>query len=306
MKKSDRAFLDSHFGQGQGEKGKFLGLPDFFSKKETSAIRILPVAFDQTTTYKKGSDKGPAAIIEASRNLELYDIETESEVYKKGIFTAPQVEEKKSEKMLESTYNQVLHSLHENKFVVTLGGEHSISFAPIRAHAEFFENITILQMDAHADLYPSYENNPYSHASVISRVNELKGVEKILSVGVRSLSSEELPFLNREHVFFAHQIYKDKNWIQKVLEKLEGKVYVTFDLDVFDSSLMPSTGTPEPGGLFWNEVMDLLRQVSKKVEIVGFDVVELSPEKSNIAPDFLAAKLVYKLLSYIFDARDKR
>jgi agmatinase len=289
---------DLPIGQGHGLAGRYAGLPDSHSKAATSAIVILPVPFDKTSTYQKGSNKGPKALIEASRNIELYDIETNSEVYQKGIHTDSPIRASNSKKMLEMTYQRTKEWVEQGKFVVTLGGEHAISSAPIRAHAEHYGKLTVLQFDAHADLQPAYENNPLSHASVMARVQEIPQVTKIVSVGIRSMSSEELVNLDRPNTFFAHEL--EGNWMERLLAQLEGPVYITFDLDVFDSSLMPSTGTPEPGGMNWKEVMTLLKRVAQEKEIVGCDIVELCPRPSDHAPDYLAAKLVYKLLSYKF------
>ncbi|MFC2049493.1 agmatinase [Chlamydiota bacterium] len=295
----------SPIGEGHGMEGRFGGLPDPYGAEESSQIVILPVPFDLTTTYCKGSDKGPAALIEASRNMELYDIETNSEVYFKGIFTASAIHEKTSEKMLEKTYSTVKGYLAQGKFVVTVGGEHAISYAPIRAYAERFAGLTVLQFDAHADLQPAYEGNLWSHASVMARVKELKNVVKIVSVGIRSMSTEELPLLDRPNTFFAHELDLGGEWMQSVLKQLSGPIYISFDLDAFDSSLMPSTGTPEPGGLSWNQATQLLRKVMSEKNVVGFDVVELCPRKGDHAPDYLAAKLIYKLLSYQFKFSEK-
>lgn len=285
-------------GQGIGEAGRYAGLPDPYGSKDFAKITILPIPFDKTTTYQKGSDKGPAALIEASRNLELYDIETDSEVYQLGIYTDSPILAETSEKMLHLAYNKAKELINKEKFVVTIGGEHSISYAPIKAHAEHYGKLTVLQFDAHTDLQPSYENDPWSHASVMYRVKEIPEVVKIVSVGIRSMSHEELPFLDRSNVFFAHLL--EGVWIDLVLDRLDGPIYITFDLDVFDSSLMPSTGTPEPGGISWNQSMELLKRVIKEKNVVGFDVVELCPNPTNVAPDYLAAKLIYKLLSYKF------
>jgi agmatinase len=285
-------------GQGHGEEGKYAGLPDPYGSEKYSKIVILPVPFDMTTTYQKGSEKGPEALIEASRNMELYDIETNSKVYLKGIYTERAHHAESSEDMLENTYIKAKELLYKDKFVVVVGGEHAISYAPIKAHAEHYGTLTVLQFDAHADLQPAYEGNPWSHASVMARVKEIPQVEKIVSVGIRSMSDEELPLLDRENTFFAHQLAGQ--WINDVLKKLEGPIYITFDLDAFDSSLMPSTGTPEPGGLFWNETMSLLKRVLEEKKVVGCDVVELCPNPFNLAPDYLAAKLIYKILSYKF------
>lgn len=290
-------------GQGHGVAGRFGGLPDEFATLANAKIVVLPVGFDQTTSYQQGTDKGPAALIEASRNLELYDIETDSEVYEQGIHTAPGVHAKTSQEMLDQLYQRTANYLKQDKFVVTLGGEHSISSAPIRAHADHYGEITVLQFDAHADLQDAYEGNPLSHASVMARVQELPNVTKIVSVGIRSMSSEELKNLDRAHTHFAHDIHNSPQWIDRVLEQLTGNVYITFDLDVFDSSIMPSTGTPEPGGLDWPQVTRLLRRVFESGKVVGLDIVELCPNPHNLAPDFLAAKLLYKCLSYQFQGQ---
>ncbi len=286
-------------GQGHGEEGRYAGLPDPYGSEKYSKIVILPVPFDMTTTYQKGSDKGPEALIEASRNMELYDIETNSKVYLKGIYTENAIHAESSEEMLENTYVKTKELLYKDKFVVVVGGEHAISYAPIKAHAEHYGTLTVLQFDAHADLQPAYEGNPWSHASVMARVKEIPQVEKVVSVGIRSMSDEELPLLDRENTFFGHQL-EGNHWINEVLKKLDGPIYITFDLDAFDSSLMPSTGTPEPGGLFWNQTMSLLKRVLEEKKVVGCDVVELCPNPFNLAPDYLAAKLIYKILSYKF------
>lgn len=284
-----------HVGQGHGVEGSFAGLPKEYANPDDSKIVLIPVPFDKTSTYLKGSEKGPDAIIEASRNLELYDIETASQVYLRGIYTDRPVFAETSKTMLDLCYERVLDWLKKDKFVVTIGGEHSISYAPIKAHLDYYGAITLLQLDAHADLQPAYENNPWSHASVMARVKELPNI-KIVSVGIRSMSAEELPYLDKSNTFFAHEILD----IESVLEKLAGPLYITLDIDVLDSSLMPSTGTPEPGGLDWNQVMHLLKLAIHKTDLVGFDLVELCPQPNHIAPDYLAAKLIYKMLSYKF------
>lgn len=282
-------------GEGHGIEGRFAGLDAPYGE---SKVLLQPIPFDLTTTYQKGTDKGPAALIEASRNLELYDIETDSEVYLKGIYTAPAIQAKTSHEMITESHEAISKYLSQDKFVVTLGGEHTISFPAIKAHAKKFPNLTILQFDAHADLQPAYENNPYSHASVMARVRELPGIAQIVPVGIRSLSRVELKYLDREKTFFAHEL--EGGWIDKVMSLLTNPVYITFDLDAFDSSLMPSTGTPEPGGLDWNKTFKLLKRVFTEKKVVGFDIVELCPQKGNGAPDYLAAKLLYKMLSYKF------
>ena len=284
-------------------RNNFLGLEKKYCDKTDSSIVILPLGFDKTTTYIHGSDKGPKAIIDASKNLELYDIETDFEVYKYGIYTAPEKKYSTSIKMLSSVSLDVKNYLKEKKFVVTIGGEHSISFAPIEAHGDFFNSFSVLHFDAHSDLRPSYDNTPHSHASVMSQVKKIPAVKNIVSVGIRSMDKEEKKFVDPKCCFFAHDIHHNNNWMEKATSLLSENIYITFDLDVFDSSLMPATGTPEPGGLFWHQVSEFLQLVSLKKNIIGFDVVELCPIKNFVAPDFLAAKLIYKILCLSFKKR---
>ncbi|MEM4359908.1 MAG: agmatinase [Candidatus Bilamarchaeaceae archaeon] len=276
----------------------FCGLPKEYSDYSKAAIVILQVPFDKTSTWGKGADKGPRAIIDASRNLELYDIETGSEVCEKGIATLKPISAATVEKLVDATYKRVRELLADKKFVVTLGGEHSVSIGPIKAHAEAFRDISILHLDAHGDRRDFYMGSKYNHACVIARVREF--TENIVSVGIRSMDSSELKLVERDKIFYAHEIYNSEDWIPNVVEKLTDNVYITIDLDVFDPSIMPSTGTPEPGGLGWYQVDHLLKAVTERRNVLGFDIVELAPVKTDRAPDFLAAKLVYKLLSYKF------
>lgn len=274
-------------------------LADEYSNLETAKIVILPVEYDGTSTWGKGADKGPAAIIDASANMELYDIETDSEVYKCGIFTDhPIAGDITTREMIEAANGIVEYHLEENKFVVVIGGEHSVSIGSIQAHAKHFKDLCILQLDAHTDLRDQYDGSKNNHACVMARAKELC---PIVQVGIRSMDSSEKDSLDRSKVFFAEDIYNNTDWVKKVVSKLSDNVYITIDLDVFDPSIMPSTGTPEPGGLLWYDVLALLKAVSAKKNIVGFDVVELCPNTINKAPDFIAAKLIYKLLSYKFE-----
>lgn len=287
-------------GQGHGVPGRFGGLPDAFSSLVESKIVLVPVPFDQTTTYQQGADLGPAALIEASRNLELYDIETDSQVYLQGIATLPPVVATHSTEMRDHLYQTVKEQIASNKFVVTLGGEHSISYAPILAHAEAYPGMSVLQIDAHADLQPAYEGNPWSHASVMARVREISSLSSVVAVAIRSMSLEEKPSLKGQTTIFGHEIDLGDSWMDRAIAQLHGPVYITFDLDAFDSSLLSSTGTPEPGGLQWNQTMRFLQRVAREKKIIGFDVVELCPIPGHVAADYLAAKLIYKLLSYIY------
>jgi len=283
-------------------------LPEEYSSLSSAKIVIVPVAYDATSTWIKGADKGPAAIIEASANMELYDIETDSEVYREGIYTDKTIEEKLSpEDMVEKVKKRVRDHLKADKFTVVLGGEHSVSIGSIKAHIENLVSakravagkvdLTVLQLDAHSDLRDQYEGSKYNHACVMARIKELC---PIVQVGIRSMDYSEKELMDRANVFFVEDIYSRIDWIDEVISRLTDRVYVTIDLDVFDPSIMPSTGTPEPGGLLWYDVTKLLRAVADNKDIVGFDVVELCPNERNKAPDFLAAKLVYKLLGYKF------
>ena len=273
-------------------------LPEQYSDPENAGIIIIPVAYDGTSTWIKGADKGPTAIIEASANMELYDIETDSEVYRKGIYTEDTItREITTTEMINSVNGAVQYYLVKNKFTVVIGGEHSVSIGSIKAHAEHYANLTVLQLDAHADLREEYNGSIYNHACVTARIKEFCPV---VQVGIRSMDSTEKESMDKNRTFFAEDIYNNTDWIKKVISILSDNVYITIDLDVFDPSIMPSTGTPEPGGLLWYDVLALLKAVSNKKNVVGFDVVELCPDDRNKAPDFMAAKLIYKLLSYKF------
>jgi len=280
------------------EASNFGDLPEEYSAPETAKMTIVPVPYDGTSTWLKGSDKGPKAIIEASANMELYDIETDFEVYRKGIFTDKPLEQKLSpEDMVEAVKERVRHHIQKDRFTVVIGGEHSVSIGSVMAHVEQYNDMTVLQLDAHCDSRDQYEGSKYNHACVMARIRELC---PILRVGIRSMDSSEKEFLDKSRVFFAEDIHNKTDWVNEVVAKLPQQVYVSIDLDVFDPSIMPSTGTPEPGGLLWYEVLALLRAVCGQKNVVGFDVVELCPDSRNRAPDFMAAKLIYKLLSYKF------
>jgi agmatinase len=275
----------------------FGGLTDEFSNYQNSKIAVLPIPFDETSSWISGSKGGPKAIIEASMNMELYDIETDSEVYKNGIFTSDEILSNSSEEMIKSVYNRVAKLIKDGKFVVSIGGEHSISLPVIKAHHEAYQDTSILHLDAHSDMRDSYLSNKYSHACVMARVKEI--TENIISVGIRSMDSSELENIIKDKTFFAADIYDSEEWGKKAIANLEENVYITLDLDVFDPAFLPSTGTPEPGGLDWYTVIKFLKEVCNNRNLIGFDVVELCPSE-NKASDFLAAKLIYKLLSYKF------
>jgi agmatinase len=282
----------------------FGGIPPTYSAYESSPIVILPVPFDATSTWIKGADKGPDAILEASANMELYDIETDSEVWLKGIHTADPVTEKSSPEILAGkVHQQVAKFLEDGKFVVTLGGEHSVTIGVVQAFAEKIPGLSVLQIDAHTDMRQEYEGSRFNHACVMARVRELC---PIVQVGIRSMDVVEKPYLVKDRIFYAKDIVgAHSSWIDEVIEKLTYHVYVTIDLDGFDPSIMPATGTPEPGGLGYYDVINLMRKLIVEKKIVGFDVVELCPMQNNKASDFLASKLIYQLLSYQFMSKNK-
>ncbi len=280
----------------------FGGLPEQYTKFENSKIVIVPVPYDGTSTWIKGADKGPEALIEASANMEVYDIAADNEVYKVGIHTTDPIRERRSpEKLAKEVETKITQLLKKKKFPVIIGGEHSVSIGAFKAFADYYKDgdFTILQFDAHADMRQEYEGSKYNHACVMARASELAPV---LQVGIRSMSYEERADVKPERVFYADYILDTGNntWMYDLLNKLGKNVYITIDLDVLDPSIMSSTGTPEPGGMGWYQLIEILQKVNQKSNIVGFDVVELCPMKYNKAPNFLAAKLVYQLLTYKF------
>jgi agmatinase len=265
---------------------------------QESDIIIVPVPYDETSTWMKGADKGPDAILDASVNLEFYDLETATEAHLKGIHTILPVTEKETpEKLVKAVHDKVTELLSEKKFPVVIGGNHTVSIGSIKAFSENFDNISVLQLDAHADLRQTYEGSEFNHACAMARARECAS---IVQVGIRSMSVDELPYAEKNRMFCSHELFYDKSLYKKALDKLSENVYITIDLDVFDPSIMPSTGTPEPGGPEYFELMHFLRDVIRSRNVVGFDVVELCPSSTNKAPDFMAAKIIYQLLSYRF------
>ena len=257
---------------------------------------VLPVPYDGTATWQKGADLGPEAILAASAYMELYDIETDSEPWRAGIVTmAPVTGQTSPESMVDTVQRAASSLIDAGKTVVGLGGEHSVSIGLIRAHAERFPGLTVLQLDAHADTREQYEGSCCNHACVMARARE---VAATVAVGIRSLDVSELARLDRSRVVFAHEFQLDAA-VRTVLDLIGGPVYVTIDLDVLDPSEMPSTGTPEPGGLRYSQVVELLKQVCRHRRVVGFDVVELMPRTHDRAPDFLAARLTYQMLAFL-------
>lgn len=287
-----------------GLKKNFLMIEEEYSSYEKSKIAILPVPYEATTSYGKGTGKGPEGILNASHFVEFFDEEMNRELcFEKGICSlhALDMKGKKGKPALDFIYRHVVDLINDKKFVVTLGGEHTISTAPIKAHFDNFKNMSVLHFDAHSDLRDEYEGTKYSHACFASRVAEF--TTDITQVGIRAQCIEEYKFIKEKKIrtFYSHEIHNGKygkNWDDRVIDTLKRNVYVTFDVDYFDPSIMPSTGTPEPDGFLWSETLRLLKKLGKRRNVVGFDVVELAPVKSFPYPDFLTAKLVYKMLNY--------
>jgi agmatinase len=276
----------------------FAGIPEKYADEDTAEVVLIPVPYDGTSTWIKGANRGPSAFLEAARHMELYDIETDSEVYRKGIYLAEEIDESSSpEEMVNAVYRYTSRFLAKEKFVTVIGGEHSVTIGAVKAFSTKYEGLTILQLDAHADLRPMYEGSAYNHACTMFA---LSGLCNLVQVGIRSMDRSELAYVNRENMYLAEHICDNQEWIEKVIAKTSANVYITIDLDVFDPSIMPSTGTPEPGGLGWYSALKFLKTVVSERNVVGFDIVELCPSSGNKAPDFLAAKLYYKLLSYKF------
>ncbi len=283
-------------------KDNFGDLEKNFSVYRTSKTVILPLSYEGTVIYGKGTGHGPKAIINASRQLELYDEELDREVYRIGIHTLKGIEGKtlSPEEITKAVYREASRLVKDGKFLVSLGGEHSLSLGLVKALRQKYKDLSVLQLDAHADLRDEYQGTKYNHACIGRRILELA---PLTQVGVRSLDREQADYIKKRKrlkVFYASRVIGQRDWIEEVISTLSPNVYLTFDLDVLDPGIMPAVGTPEPGGLSWYETLNFLRQLTEKKRIVSFDLMELSPQPGNIAPDFLAAKLIYKLLGYIF------
>ena len=280
------------------ETKTYAGISEEYAKLEHAKIVLIPVPYDGTSTWQKGADQGPNAFLEASENMELYDIETDFEVYKQGIYlTDPVTENTSPESMVEAVHETTKKYIKKNKFVTVFGGEHSISIGTIRAFNDMFPSLTVLHIDAHADLRKTYDGSACNHACAVYEASQNTN---LIQVGIRSMDIKEKSVMNLDKTYFAHDMAVDDSWMDSAIDQMTDNVFITFDLDAFDSSIMPSTGTPEPGGLFWYETLDFIKQVFKEKNVVGFDIVELCPNKIDKSSDFLAAKLYYKMLSYKF------
>jgi agmatinase len=280
----------------------FAGLSSPYSDFDYAKVVVLPVPYDSTTEWHAGSRNGPKSIIEASYYLEWYDIELEKETYNAGIHTLPELEPDFSspEAMIRKVYEASKYLLDSSKFIVTFGGEHSISLGSIQAHIEKFQNCSVLQLDAHTDLRDQYLGTKFGHACIMRRA---ANICPITQVGIRAISLEEKEYIASQGMspFFLNQPDMQLP-VESILTSLSENVYITIDLDVFDPSIMSAVGTPEPGGLLWHQVLPLVKKVCEEKNVVGFDMVELCPEQGPASCSFLAAKLAYKLLGYKFAA----
>lgn len=279
-------------------KKTYAGIPEKYSRLDDAKVVLLTVPYDGTSTWQKGADKGPEAFLHASENLEMFDIETRTEPYKKGIYLAPPITENSTpEKMVEAVHRTTKNYINQDKFVTIFGGEHSISIGTIRAFKECFDDLTVVQIDAHADLREEYMGSKCNHACA---VYEASKTTNLIQVGIRSMDIEELDNMDENQTYFAHDMINDEDWMSDSIHQMTENVFITIDLDAFDPSILPSTGTPEPGGLLWYETVEYLKKIFKKKNVVGFDIVELCPNPTEKSSDLLAAKLYYKMLAYKF------
>lgn len=290
-------------GVPRGRKPPYFDLAAGESAYATSRVVILPVPFGGTVTYGRGTEKGPEAIRVASQQVELFDEETRREPYRVGIHSAPPVPcppRLGPEEMVRRVAARVEKYLDDGKFVVTLGGEHSISPGATGPYARRFAGLTIVHFDAHSDLRESYHGSAHNHACAGARMREHA---RLIQIGIRAQTPEEREIIDRGDVdtLFAHQMH-GVDWAPGVLEKIDtgSPVYVTIDLDYFDPTLMPATGAPEPGGGQWYPTVRFLRSLSERARVVGFDIMELAPIRGLHAPDFMVARLTYKMLAYVF------
>ena len=298
LKKNIKMQIPNNFG----------GLEKAFCRYDKSKVVILPVPYDATRKWLVGDkwkkanvNNGPTAIITASQNMELYDIELDKTIAECGIHTLNPIKVSKDpETMIQIIKKETLRHIQNNKFLVMLGGEHSVSYGYYLGLSEKYPNVSVLQIDAHADLRDSFDGTKYSHASIMARIREI--AKNVVQLGIRSISDEEAELIkNKKYdIFYAKDIYDNTNWFEKAIGKIDKNVYITIDVDGFDPSVIPHTGTPEPGGLDWYTVIKFLKKVFAQKNVVGFDVVELVPNTYSRASDYTIAKLVYKLIGYKF------
>jgi agmatinase len=301
MVMSSSLFKGAEMPEWLGPPSSFLGLRSPEADFSTARAVIVPAPYDGTTTYRTGTREGPRAILYASRELEFYDEETGTEACRQGIATLDElaVTVASPRDMVNKVRRAGEFVLAAGKLPVLLGGEHLLSLGMIEALAAYHDDFTILHLDAHADLRASYQESPYSNACVMYQALQHAS---LVQLGIRAITREEHELVAERGIpcFLAHQLWQDPGLWERIVPLLGPRVYISLDLDVFDPAIMPSVGTPEPGGLGWYDVLRLLRAVCQERQVVGFDVMELLPQPHLVAADFLAARLVYKLLTYIF------
>jgi agmatinase len=281
--------------------GEYGGTTPTTTDFDNARVVILPIPLDRTTSYVAGTRNGPHEILVASSHMELWDEETQTDVHSVGIFTLPEMDFPfgTMDEVVREIRRVAAELVNRGKFPVILGGEHSITPAVVGAVAAKYPDLSVLQIDAHADLRDCFMGTPHNHACAMRRTLEFA---RTTLVGIRSLSPEEAaaaPTL-QTRIFYDFNMRENADWMDRVVDSLTEHVYITIDVDGFDPAIMPATGTPEPGGLSWYEALALLRKVIERRTVVGCDVVELSPMPGNVAPNFLCAKLIYKILSYRF------
>ncbi|GJM25567.1 MAG: agmatinase [Phycisphaerae bacterium] len=285
-------------------KHNFLGLDDKHANYRGSTFAVLPVPYDATVSYQVGTRIGPAAILDASQQVELFDDELGTEPYRAGVCTLDAVEVRSDgpAAMHEAIVKSARKPVREGKFLFGIGGEHGVTSGLVRAVAGRYKKLSILQIDAHLDLRDQYEGSSYSHASVMRRC--LDHVERIVPVGIRNVAKEESTFLKKSGIkpIYARDCRESEDWIDRAIDGLGDTVYVTIDIDGFDPAYAPGTGTPEPGGLDWYQVTALLRQVAEQRRIVAADIVEVLPIPGQPVTEFLAARLAYRLMAYVHAA----
>lgn len=295
----------------EGPPVTFLGLEERWSEFGRSRVVIVPVPYERTTSYGKGTALGPGAILEASCFVELYDEELDSEIFRlsDGIATLPTLsfpDGCRDADAVESIQQKVASLIAGGKTVVCIGGEHTIAVGAALAHAAAYRDLSVLQLDAHSDLRDEYEGSRYSHASAMARIYERHA--HIVQVGIRSQCREEAGFIKEKKIatFYAVDLKSGRygsgpsSWHDAVIDTLRQNVYLTFDCDFLDPSLMPALGTPEPGGFGWDETIAFLRKLTARRNVVGFDINEFAPVPHLVHPQFTVAKLIYKLLGYMF------
>lgn len=276
----------------------YAAIPEEFAKLESAKVVLIPVPYEGT----EGTEKGPEAFLKASENMGLYDVETNTEVYKQGVYlTDPVLDNSSPENMVKAVHEITKKYIKRNKFVTIFGGDHSVSIGTIRAFNETFDSLTVLQLDAHANLNKKHNGSVYNSACAAYEASQ---TTNLIQVGIRSLNAIETTVMDEEKMYFAHEMAVDDSWMDNAIDQMTDNVFITFDLSALDISIMPNSANPEPGGLFWYETLDFLKQVFAEKNVVGFDIMGFCPNENNTASDALVARLYNKMLSYKFKDED--